>query len=675
MSPSRRGLVCVGVFGLDGALISKATAALEPIKSGASGAVELTFDRSLGGHVGRNVPPATYVLSVSADGLEAQRREVAVSADGLSETVILGRTGLPFYYRGAVKVPYEPVPLIGISFAGASGPDNVAIGTRFRLEPVLVEKAVLDQRVRVFRAPAGSDAERLAQIATELSRLEGVRHAGPVVAFRRNSVAFVTNEFFVKFKPAVQRDEGMALIAGQGLTVRQSIAYARNTFLVDARDARSGLAACQALVESGRVEYAEPNLVSTSQDDVVMPTDFLISKQWHIPLVNLPGAWSELQLLNGPGVAAQRAGDLTFGSENITIAIFDRGIPSQTLVSGMVETLHPDFKGAVTSGSPKISQYFDFAAMVANNDNTVENHGVKCAGIAAAFANNPSPVLGELEGVVGAAPNCRVMAIMRDVGGTEKAYADAYIWMAGLDPKNTDPGFPTPLASGEGADVISSSFGLDGTAGAPISGLMKDCFDTVTTDGRDGKGAVLCFSVGNVPVDYRLQRPWAAYEKTIAVASTTDRDTKSPFGGFGPGIEVCAPGGNGLNDLVTCDLPTAGTIEGHTGGSFDYTQSFAGTSASTPLVAGIAALMLSANPNLTWSEVLEILCDTAMKVDPANTDPVGQWRDTDGDGVTDYSDWYGCGRVDAKAAVVAAAAAARREEDVPDAPRNLRIVT
>jgi subtilisin family serine protease len=97
-----------------------------------------------------------------------------------------------------------------------------------------------------------------------------------------------------------------------------------------------------------------------------------------------------------------------------------------------------------------------------------------------------------------------------------------------------------------------------------------------------------------------------------------------------------------------------GNIPGHTAGADEYSIVFTGTSAATPLVAGIAALMLSAAPELTWMEVRDILRTTAVPIDWANIDPIGQWVDTDGDGQLDYSQWFGFGRVDACAAVTTA---------------------
>ena len=65
--------------------------------------------------------------------------------------------------------------------------------------------------------------------------------------------------------------------------------------------------------------------------------------------------------------------------------------------------------------------------------------------------------------------------------------------------------------------------------------------------------------------------------------------------------------------------------------------------------------MLSVNPFLTWADVRDILRSTSVKIDFNNNDATGQWVDNDGDGVNEFSQWYGYGRVDAAAAVREAA--------------------
>ena len=76
------------------------------------------------------------------------------------------------------------------------------------------------------------------------------------------------------------------------------------------------------------------------------------------------------------------------------------------------------------------------------------------------------------------------------------------------------------------------------------------------------------------------------------------------------------------------------------------------------MAAGVGALVLSANPNLTWAEVRDILRETAVRIDTDNTDPFGIWRDAEGIAYNapgyarpHYSRWYGFGRIDAAAAV------------------------
>jgi hypothetical protein len=92
-------------------------------------------------------------------------------------------------------------------------------------------------------------------------------------------------------------------------------------------------------------------------------------------------------------------------------------------------------------------------------------------------------------------------------------------------------------------------------------------------------------------------------------------------------------------------------------GPANHRNDFGGTSSATPLCAGAGALVLSANPALTYVEARQALRDTAVKFDLTNTDPVGQWLDSAGNPSVGSgnppvkSGWYGYGRVNAAAAV------------------------
>jgi Subtilase family len=257
--------------------------------------------------------------------------------------------------------------------------------------------------------------------------------------------------------------------------------------------------------------------------------------------------------------------------------------------------------------------------------------------------------------------------------GPETKYADAYVWAAGFDPNSAITGFPLPISPG--ADIITNSFGY--SIGMPISGLMSDTFDFLTDNGRNGKGVLLFFSAGNADTDFTLQRPWAAYDRTFAIAAsslandgaTEVRSTYSNYGGTGI-IDICAPSNDEFPTahnppanyaIITTTITGVGNLVGHTGGGLDYKNDFGGTSSATPLSAGIAALVLAANPSLNWIEVRNILRDTAVKIDSSNTDSIGRWLDINGNTSSNpsyrgpnYSRWYGFGRINAEKAVQAA---------------------
>src|SRR6202008_4893001 len=127
----------------------------------------------------------------------------------------------------------------------------------------------------------------------------------------------------------------------------------------------------------------------------------------------------------------------------------------------------------------------------ANMNSLAGDHGTACASAAIARANNPSPVPATNEGVAGVAGDWPLFAGRR--GGAESRYAEMYLWTAGLDANSSTRSFPERIDPG--ADVITNSFGF--SVGSPISGLMRDTFDALTDQGRDGRGTLLFFSAGN----------------------------------------------------------------------------------------------------------------------------------------------------------------------------------
>jgi len=123
---------------------------------------------------------------------------------------------------------------------------------------------------------------------------------------------------------------------------------------------------------------------------------------------------------------------------------------------------------------------------------------------------------------------------------------------------------------------------------------------------------------------------------SICVGASNSRDERSSYSNFGPELTLCAPssGSPGRRILTTDRRGTRGYMAG------DYTDSFGGTSSSTPLAAGLAALILTVNSELTAEKVKQIMMETADKIDQAN-----------GDYVDGQSPKYGHGRINAYNAV------------------------
>ncbi len=645
---SNSATVEVRVFDLRANPLPEARVSLAFSEQGGEKLLELEFEPRTGAHATQSVRPGRYRLSAAAKGYQDQEREIDVPGGITSQTVVLGEPGMPIVYRERTPFPFEPHPeLIALSAHPSREREQLDSFLReLGVDGERLSEAATAQGFRLLQVPA-DDSERY---AARLRDHRLVQRVGPVVALDEERVIFATEELTVRFQPWVSESDVPEIAGGWGLEVMRSFPYAGNAFLLRAKEPPGYdlLARFAELAGDENVLYAEPNLVSSGVPDQVVPDDQLYADQWHLPHAGLPDAWQELRDSNPPGVNPGDIGDITFGSEEVVIAIMDEGIESRDVAG--VTTPHPDFSGDVTSGDPKMFGWIDWVNLVEDNNSPLGSHGTCCAGVAAANADNPAPVAGEEEGVAGAAGNCRLLGMIFPSGRPETDYADAYVWAAGFDPGSSRPGFPAQLP--RGADVFSTSYGF--FTGAPISGLMKDCFDHIATYGRGGRGAVCFFSAGNANSVFNLMRPWAAYERNFAIAASTDADERAPYSNFGSGIDLCAPSSGGTDAITTTDRVGLGVLAGHTGGSNDYTSGFGGTSSATPFTAGLAALLFSINPTLTCVELRRVLQETAVKIDFANTDPEGEWIDLDGDGVNEYSRWYGYGRIDAHAAVVGA---------------------
>ena len=358
---------------------------------------------------------------------------------------------------------------------------------------------------------------------------------------------------------------------------------------------------------SGNFATAEPDFMGNN--DVCCVSDTYFSDQWGL---NNTG-----QYVNWPGIDIKYCDvqNITKGDNDVIVAIVDRGIDRR----------HPDLTNLCTIS-------YD-----TERDTTPGGlwgwHGTNCAGIIGADANNTI-------GVAGIAPLCPLMSISNklepSIGSVEKlSNGINFAW------KN-------------GASVINNSWASD------VSLMLEEAIDSAVTFGRNGKGTVVVFSAGNNNTSVKYPATLSSVITVGAISPCGQRkspqscDQETNWGScFGPELDIMAPGvlisttdllsrlgfahesPSSNNNIVTQDYS-----------DIIYTRLFRGTSAAAPHVAGVAALMLSVNPNLTQQQVRDILEKTAQKIG------LYEYKDTIGRPNGKWNNEMGYGLLDAYSAVM-----------------------
>ena len=278
-----------------------------------------------------------------------------------------------------------------------------------------------------------------------------------------------------------------------------------------------------------------------------------------------------LVLIAAAAALAQQAGDA-----GIVIAIIDDGVDGRH--SDLAAALKPGVDGFAIDLTSSYGPVPPFPQ-------PWDGHGTACAGLAAGAS-------------VGVARGCRLMPVRvfyheSNLGGV---VSDAATVARGIS-----------AAVDQGADVISMSVG-----GGSGQTAIKDAIDDARTRGRGGRGCIVVAAAGNSGSDVMFP---ASLDGVLAVAATGPDDRRVDYGCtndgriwsscYGPEITVAAPG---LWLRTTDNIGADGDASG------DYVDSFSGTSAATPLVAGACALVLSRNPQLHEAAVRAIIMNSADKV-------------------------------------------------------------
>ncbi|MGA0329587.1 MAG: S8 family serine peptidase [Ilumatobacteraceae bacterium] len=338
------------------------------------------------------------------------------------------------------------------------------------------------------------------------------------------------------------------------------------------------------LVARGLVVSAEPDVMRTS---TAVPNDPRFSEQWYL---QTPGSSTQ-------GIDLPSAWDITRGSSSVVVAVIDTG-----------RLDHPELSGRLVDGYDFVSQTKNskdgdgwdsdetdvgdwsesddplYTCTVGDPFKSSSWHGTHVSGIIAANADNSV-------GIAGVAPNVRVqhVRVLGTCGGRTSDEAVAIRWAAGL-PVDGVPLNPTP------AKVINLSLGSQ-TACAAV--------EQAAIDEAVAAGVTVVVAAGNAGLD--LDTNDFAPSKcanVISVAALRFDGSRASYTNYGSSIDVAAPGGPG----GILSLQNGGTRTADSSWTYGYKQ---GTSMSTPIVSGIAALVLSVNPNLTPAQVESIIESSA----------------------------------------------------------------
>ena len=172
-------------------------------------------------------------------------------------------------------------------------------------------------------------------------------------------------------------------------------------------------------------------------------------------------------------------------------------------------------------------------------------------------------------------------------------------------------------AADQGAHVICCAWAppRPTAESATLQAHTRDALDHCLTNGRNGKGCIIVFSAGNDGSDLALNG-YASHPGVIAVGACNCHGKHPSYSGWGDALWCVFPS-NDPNDPVGASLTylTTAPVGSLLDGEAYYTTRFGFTSAATAAVAGICALIVSANPDLTSSDVKAVLRDSCEKID------------------------------------------------------------
>ena len=509
-----------------------------------------------------------------------------------------------YYYYNGKRIPLELnrdyVSISSKKVEVSNLPNNVSVQGR----PALSEEGNYLREIRI-----GENITEKTYM-DRISLLEKDRDIISILPYfktKNNDKIGVSNYFFVKLKK--DSDEDLLYSFAKS---HKCIVVNKNKFMplwytlsTTKESFYTSLKIANIFYESNYFEEAEPDLML---DNLILGDNTFENTQWGLDNTGQYGKQK------GIDIKAKQAWRISRGKD-VKVAVLDQGI----------ELNHPDLKENLSSLSYDTEKGVSPSVLLGE-------HGTACAGIIGAVDNEI--------GVIGVAPESKLISISNILRMTLKIkekLADGINW-----------------AWQNGADVISNSWGGEDLR----SMFIDDAIKNALTKGRNGKGCVVVFATGNS--NNKVLYPANSNPDIIAVGAMSPcGERKNPsscdkedwWGScYGNELDVMAPGVLiSTTDISTIDYEGREGYNPHSPlnppiipdfDNTDYTNSFGGTSSACPHVAGVAALILSVNPDLTAKQVADIIEQTAQKVGGYNyqntyTRPNGTWNNEMGYGLVD----------------------------------------
>ncbi len=476
---------------------------------------------------------------------------------------------------------------------------------------------------------------------TSAQQIEGIVSARPVYRFEPNGTPFLSSgEIVVKLAPDLS-DAGRAeLFEEYELATVRAVPGLDNVYVVRPIGANDDEVEIAAFLHCDpRTLYAHPNFRVKAELRQSAPDDEFFPEQWHLDNIGQSGA------VPGADISVLDAWDITRG-EGVVMGVFDDA----------VDLLHEDLRDRYTGTSQDVlsGAETEKAAMPVKFG---EHHGTSVTGLMCASANDI--------GVRGVAPEA------------------TFTCTRGLEESITLDRFALPFvfAMDQGVWVHNNSWGPGGITVLPPA--VIDAIDVAFREGRNGLGMVILFASGNDGVELEFGDDPSTLPTVIGVGGSNAYDYVSLLSNYGDDIDVLAPTEildwifwepdpptivtTDVEDYRYADDQTGFLILGYnddfTAGITDldntsYTSTFNGTSAACPIASGVAGLILSANPNLTATQVRVLMEHTCDRIQDEEDyfDPTKP-GEAEYDGITGRSLRYAYGRLNAAAAVAEAKAA------------------